>query len=174
MAKVKKNFLLQGLSGSVGNMVFRQMPDGSTQVSVKGNYNRRNFNQEQQGYQDRFAVAVAYARDAKSSEPAYAGIAREMGRSAYHLALADSLKSPVIHRIERRDGRVCVTASDNVMVTKVQVSILDQEGKLLEQGYAWLPDPINDPEGWEYVPSVEGTVEATAWDLAGNRAQATL
>jgi hypothetical protein len=30
MAKIKKNTLLQGLSGSIGDLVFRQMPDGST------------------------------------------------------------------------------------------------------------------------------------------------
>jgi hypothetical protein len=59
MAKVKKNFFLQGLSGSVGDMTFRQMPDGSTRVSVKSNHKARKFNQEQEGYQDRFGVAVA-------------------------------------------------------------------------------------------------------------------
>jgi hypothetical protein len=62
-----------------------------------------------------------------------------------------------------------VTASDDVMVAKVRVSILDEEGNLLEQGDAALPDPIHDPERWEYASSAEGTVEATAWDLAHNR-----
>jgi hypothetical protein len=167
MAKIKKNSFLQGLSGSVGDMVFRQMTDGSTRVSAKPN-NKRKFNQEQKGFQDRFGLAVAYAREAKTG-PVYAELARETGRSAYHLALSDGLTPPVIHEIERRDGRVRVTASDDVMVAKVQVSILDEEGNLLEQGYAALPDPVHDPERWEYASSAEGTVESTAWDLAGNR-----
>jgi hypothetical protein len=172
MAKIKKNSFLQGLSGSVGDMVFRQMPDGSTRVSAKPN-NKRRFNQEQKGYQDRFGLAVAYAREAKTG-PVYAELARETGRSAYHLALSDCLTPPVIHAIERRDGRVRVTASDDVMVAKVQVSILDEEGNLLEEGYAALPDPVHDPERWEYVSSAEGTIEVTAWDLADNRATATM
>jgi hypothetical protein len=55
MAKIKKNSFLQGLNGSVGEMVFRQMPDGSTRVSAKPN-NKRKFNQEQKGYQDRLCL----------------------------------------------------------------------------------------------------------------------
>jgi len=170
MAKIKNNNYLQGLSGSVGNMVFRQMPDGSTRVSAKSD-RRRTFNQVQKANQNRFSQAVAYGREAKT-HPVYAELARETGRSAYHLALSDSLNSPVIHKIERKDGRIRVTASDDVMVTRVVVSILDREGKLLEQGYAALPDPINDPERWEYAASAVGVIKATAWDLTSNQTTA--
>jgi hypothetical protein len=147
------------------------MRDGSVRVSIKPAKKQRKFNKEQRGYQDRFRSAVAYAREAKS-ELVYAELAQETGRSAYHLALSDSLNPPVIHKIERKDGRVIVTASDDVMVTRVVVSILDGEGKLLEQGHAALPDPINDPERWEYAASAVGTIKATAWDLAKNRTTA--
>lgn len=173
MAKTKKNSLLHGLSGSLGDLVFRQMPDGSTRVSVKADYSERMFNQEQKGHQSRFGLAVAYAREAKTG-PVYAQLACETGRSAYHLALSDCLTPPVIHSVERRDGRVRVMASDDVMVTKVQVRILDGKGNPVEQGYAAQADPVNDPEGWEYIPRTEGTVEATAWDLAGNQTTAML
>lgn len=173
MAKIKKNLFIQGLSGSVGDMIYRQMPDGSTRVSAKPDYTRRKFNQKQKGYQGRFSIAVAYAREAKSG-PVYAGLALKTGRSAYHLALSDALTPPVIHEIERRDGRVQVKASDDVMVTRVQVSILDGEGILLEQGYAAQPDPISDPQCWEFDCSAEGTIEATAWDLADNQTKAIL
>ncbi len=44
------------------NLVYRQMRDGSTRVSAKSN-NRRTFNREQKVYQDRFGLAVAYARE---------------------------------------------------------------------------------------------------------------
>jgi hypothetical protein len=33
MAKVRNNLLISGLSGSIGNLVIRQMPDGDTWVS---------------------------------------------------------------------------------------------------------------------------------------------
>jgi hypothetical protein len=63
------------MNGSVGDMVFRQMPDGSMRASAKPN-NKRKFNQVQKGYQDRFRLAVAYAREAKT-DPVYAELARE-------------------------------------------------------------------------------------------------
>ena len=73
----------------------------------------------------------------------------------------------MIHSIERKDGRIRVEASDNVMVTKVQVTILDEEGKVLEKG-----DALNvEGNWWEIVTSVtsaDGKVLAEAWDLAGN------
>jgi len=173
MAKIHKNSILQGIRGTLGDVVIRQMRDGSIRVNVKPARKQHTFNQEQKGCQDRMRLAVAYAKAAKT-DPFYEGLALETGRDAYHVALSDSLKSPVIHAIERRDGRVHVTASDDVVVTRVQVSILDREGNLLEQGYAAQPDPINDPERWEYASSAEGTIEATAWDLAYNQTSAVL
>ena len=173
MAKIQKNSILQGIRGSVGDIVIREMRDGSIRVSVKPVKKQHTFNQEQKGYQDRFGLAVAYAKEART-DPVYAGLAGETGRSAYHLALSDGLTPPVIHEIERRGGRVRVRASDDVMVAKVRVSILDEEGNLLEEGYAALPDPVHDPERWEYASSAEGTVEATAWDLAHNRTTAVM
>ena len=149
------------------------MRDGSIRVNVKPARKQHTFNQEQKGYQDRMRLAVAYARAAKT-DPFYEGLALETGRDAYHVALSDDLKSPVIHAIERRDGRVHVTASNNVMVANVKVRILDGDGKLLEQGYAAQPDPVREPERWEYAARAEGTVEVTAWDLAYNRTMDTL
>ena len=67
-----------------------------------------------------------------------------------------------------------MTASDNVMVMRVQISILDSEGRTLEQGDAAQPDPLNDPERWEYAWDAGGTVTATAWDLAGNQTSSVL
>lgn len=88
---------------------------------------------------------------------------------SYNLAFADWPKAPVIHALERRDGRICVTASDNVMVTRVRISIQDSAGKTLAQGDAAQPDPLHDPDRWEIICNAVGTVTATAWDLAGNQ-----
>jgi len=134
MAKIQENSILQGIRGSLGDLVIRQMRDGSVQVSIKPAKNQRKFSKEQRGYQDRFKSAVAYAREART-EPVYAELAQETGRSAYHLALSDSLNPPVIHKIERKDGRVIVTASDDVMVTRVVVSILEW---LCQSALLWL------------------------------------
>jgi len=60
-----------------------------------------------------------------------------------------------------------VDASDNVMVTKVLVNILDEEGKVLEKGEAVRKNPKT--KWWEYATHTEGQIMAEAWDLAGNR-----
>jgi hypothetical protein len=61
MAKIKKNTVLQGLSGKVGDLVFRQMPDGSTVVSAKPDFSERVDSPAQKDRQGRFKLAQAYA-----------------------------------------------------------------------------------------------------------------
>jgi len=164
MAKIKKNnSLLENLSGSVGDLVFRQMPDGSTRVSRKPDFSEREFSQAQTDHQGRFKLASAYASQAKT-QPVYVERARRKKKNAYNLALADWFHPPVIHTIEQRDGRIRVQASDDMQVAKVEVRILDSDGNVLEQGQAEQANPLF----WEYATSAEGTVEASAWDLAGN------
>jgi hypothetical protein len=58
-----------------------------------------------------------------------------------------------------------VEASDNVMVTRVQVTILDEKGKVVEKGEAVKMDE----RWWEFDSVKEGKILAEAWDLAGNR-----
>jgi hypothetical protein len=46
----------------------------------------------------------------------------------------------VIHTIKRMGNLIRVEASDNVIVAKVRVTILDAGGKVLEQGQAVQAD----------------------------------
>ena len=81
------------------------------------------------------------------------------------MALSDWFNPPVIHKLEREEGRIRIWASDNVEVASVQVMMLDDEGKIVEK------EEVLRGEGdwWEYVPRVEGKVVlAEARDLAGN------
>ncbi len=164
MAKVVRNPIVQGISGAVGKLVFRQMPDGSTYVSAKPDFSRRKFSEGQKEHQSRFQRAVAYARDAAKSQPIYGELAAGTIKSAYNFALSDWFNPPVIHCVERKDGLIRVEASDNVMVTKVVVTILDVEGNVIEKGEALKVDE----RWWEYVAGMEGKVAVEAWDLAGN------
>ena len=50
------------------------------------------------------------------------------------------------------------------MVTRVTVSILDEEGNCLEQGEAELQQGVR----WVYNTVISGCVLVEAWDLAGN------
>jgi len=47
------------------------------------------------------------------------------------------LKPPVIHQVQCRDTEILVEASDHVIVAKVVITILEDDGKLLEKGEAW-------------------------------------
>jgi hypothetical protein len=91
--------------------------------------------------------------------------------TAYSLALGDYLKPPVIHRIERGEGCIRVEASDNILVTKVQITMLGQDGGVLEKGEALR----SEGNWWEFTSHIEGiTVIAEAWDLPGNVTKSTL
>ncbi len=170
MAKVSRNPVIQGISGGVGNLVFRQMPDGSTYVSAKPDFSRRKFSEGQKQHQSRFQRAVAYARDAAKRQPIYAELAAGTIKSAYNFALSDWFNPPVIHCVERRNGLIRVEASDNVMVTKVVIMILDGDGNVIEKGEALK---VNE-RWWEYAAGMEGNVAAEAWDLAGNMVRGIL
>ena len=73
---------------------------------------------------------------------------------------------PAIHDVSRRSGCIRIDASDNVHVARVQVTISDEQGNVLEQGeagqvYGW----------WEFETRTAGTVLVEVWDLAGNLAR---
>jgi hypothetical protein len=165
MAKVRNNLLISGLSGSIGNLVIRQMPDGGTWVSKAPDFSSRKFSKGQLAHQSRFQEAVAYARQAAKTQPIYAQLAAGTIKSAYNFALSDWFNPPVIHRIESKNGHIRVQASDNVLVTRVSVTILDHQGKVLE-----LAEAIEAEElWWEYVSAAAGkTIVIEARDLAGN------
>jgi hypothetical protein len=84
------------------------------------------------------------------------------------MALSDWFHPPVVHQIERKAGKIRVQASDNVMVTKVRVTVLDEKGNVLETGEAIQESPHANPGWWEYTASAQGQVVAEAWDLAAN------
>jgi len=165
MAKVKRNVLIEGLSGTIGkNLVFRQMKDGSTIVSTKQDFSNRVFSEGQLTHQSRFQEAVAYARTAAKTNPIYAETAKGSMKTAYNIALSDWFNPPVIHAVRRRGEVIEVEATDNVAVAKVLVSVLDEEGNAVEQGEAVL----QENQVWGYRTSVVGRIRVEVWDFAGN------
>lgn len=165
MAKVKRNILIEGLSGTLGkDLVFRQMRDGSTIVSAKPDFSNRIFSAGQLTHQSRFQQAATYARQAAKTNPIYAELARGTIKTAYNIALSDWFSPPVIHDVKCQNGRIRVHATDNVLVGRVVVMILDNEGKIREKGEGVR----GSGDWWEYVTTTEGRVRVEAWDLAGN------
>ena len=164
MAKVKSNVVVRGISGMLGGLVFQHMPDGTTYVRKPPDFSHRKFSKGQKDHQSRFKLAVAYAREAAKTQPIYTKLAEGTVMSAYNFALSDWFNPPVIHTVERKDGRVRVQASDNVMVTKVAVTVLDEAGKVVEKKEAGKIEG----DWWEVDLVGDGKVVAEAWDLAGN------
>lgn len=163
MAKVKKNVVIRGLQGKLGGLVFREMPDGSTRVSGTPDFSKRKFSEAQRAHQARVREASAYAKDASKREPIYAEIAAGTVYSPYNIALSDWFHSPVIHEVVRKDGLVQIRASDNVKVASVEVSVLDESGKVREKKDARQVDE----RWWECACDAE-RIRVEARDLARN------
>lgn len=174
MTKVFYNGSILGFSGRIGNLIFRQVPNGTTVVSIAPPKMTRKQKKKfklkrsasQQAHESRFQQASAFAKRAAKVEPVYAELAAATPmKTAYNFALSDWFHAPVVHRIERKGGRLLVEASDNVMVTKVPVTLLDEGGGVLETGEAVR----GEGNLWEFASSTEGrTIMAEAWDLPGN------
>ncbi|HJQ14616.1 MAG TPA: hypothetical protein VJ830_07720 [Anaerolineales bacterium] len=165
MAKVKKNIILSGVSGSLGpDHYARVTKDGRTIISQKPDFGNRQFSQAQLDNQRRTQQAAAYAKVASREHPIYAQKAAGTSKNAYNIAFRDWRRPPVIDRIEWLDGKVRVGAHDDTLVAGVMVTILDEDGQRLEQGEAALVLGV----WWEYQPANKGRIRVQARDLAGN------
>jgi hypothetical protein len=180
MTRVLFHGSIQNFRGRIGNLIFRQLPDGTTVVSTappkktRREKKRANLKRSarQQTHNEDFADASAHAKQAAKDNPIYAEIAATNPMwNAYNIALKDRLKPPVIHCIKRRKGRILVEGTDNIMVAKVFVTVLDEENKILEMGDAVR----REGDWWEFASKVEGkTIKAQAWDQADNVTRLTV
>ena len=171
MAKARKNVVVRGISGSFWSLVFRQMPDGSTYISAKHDFSKLKLSEKQKEQNDRFREAVRYARQAARSQPIYAQMAAGTILSPYNIAMADWFHGPIIHEAKREEGCIRIWVTDNVMVSRVIVTILDEQGVISERGEGVKVSGIRCQVSggwWEYAPTREGRVKVEAWDLAGN------
>jgi hypothetical protein len=157
--------ILSGVSGSIGpDHYARIRKDGKTIISAKPDFSNRQFSQAQLDNQSRTKQAAAYAKVASRENPIYAQKAAGTSKNAYNIAFRDWRRPPVIRRIEWHAGKVRVSAHDDVLVTGVTVTILDETGQCLEQGEAELWMDV----WWDYQAAHRGTVRVEARDLAGN------
>jgi hypothetical protein len=170
MAKVADNLLTEGLSGKIGKrLVFRRLRNGSTVLCTAPDFSERVFSEGQLSHQSRFQRASAYAKAAARTQPFYIERAQQTGQPAYNLALSDWFRAPVIQEVTRLGHRIHVEASDNVLVTRVVISLSDEQGQSIEQGEAVRMDDAR----WEYITAAPegGAILVEAFDLAGNVAR---
>jgi hypothetical protein len=174
MTRVILNGTVEGLRGKIGNVIYRQLPDGSTvmtEAQPKKNSRQKKRAKErrsaaQKAHNSRFHEATSYARAAAKTEPLYAELAAVTPMwNAYNHAVHDWFTPPQIGCLTLQEGRIWVDASDDGRVTRVRVTVLDGESRVLETGYA-----VQGEDGWwEFAHQAGGkTVIAEAWDLPGN------
>ena len=171
MAKVVNNILVRGLSGQLGGQfVIRRLRDGRTIVCKSPDFSSRKLSEAQKLHHGRVKRAAAYAGVASRKIPVYAQLAEGTMLNAYNVAVRDWFHPPVIHRLGRYGGAIRIWATDDVQVAGVQVSILDENGAVLETGEA----AQGRGDWWEYVPAAQGQIVAEARDLPGNKVKMEL
>ena len=142
MAKVRKNVVLEGLSGMLANqLVFKQDKAGRTLVSIRPHYaGDREFSEAQLAHQARFQEAAAYAQEASQEQAVYAEKADGTPQNAYNVAVADWFHSPEVREIDLsgytgQAGQVIrARVMDDVEVTQVTLVIATGAGEVVEQG----------------------------------------
>lgn len=173
-----RNSIMRGASGALGDeLVFRQRA-GKTVISIPAIRRVDRRTEEQLLYRERFRQAVMYARKVVA-DPAqkvlYQAIAKQ-GIFAYNLAFRDRFKAPVITAIDigNYSGSpgdiIRIGAIDDFRVEKVQVTILNAAGSVVEEG----PALAGPDETWLYTAIITNTTPAggklivQASDLPGN------
>lgn len=178
MAKLRKNIIIQGLSGSLGDqLVIKQDKAGRTIISASPTFNEnRTFSEAQLERQERFREASSYAKDAKMDD-VYVKKAEGTAMSSYNVAMADWFHAPEIHEIDIENWHgqageiIRIRAMDDVKVTLVKVVITDENGNVVEQGEA------QQAEGawWTYTATAAAPENArivvSARDLPGHITQ---
>lgn len=167
MTKTKVNETGKGFR-RLGDFVFRQNPDGTTVMSLAPDQSKQKpikGIKTPNDHLERLRKAASYASFAAKAQPIYAELAQRVGKSAYQLARADWFHPPVIHEVRCGENEIRIQATDNIMVVKVVLRILDGQGKLLEAGQATR----QAEDWWQFLPKRPGKiVTVEAWDLAGN------
>lgn len=129
MAVVRGNPMLEGLSGTLGELVFRRR-GGRTFVARRPRRGpSKPLTEKRRETASRFREAVAFAREARTT-PAFRSLSRLLrGYSPYHLAIQDYLSLPVIERFDDSgigpDGGVLlVEVSERIEVRSVEAHLI--------------------------------------------------
>ena len=163
--KAKSSETVKEVGSRLGGLIYRQIPGGTTVVMKTPDQSKLKFKRQPKEHQQRLQGAARYARWAAKAQPIYADLAKATKKTAFHLARSDWFHAPVIHEVRLRENLIRVQASDNVMVTKVVITVLDEQGRLLEAGEATRCEG----NWWEYILKATGkTLMVEAWDLPGN------
>jgi hypothetical protein len=176
MAKLPLHSLLNGASGRLGDMVFRQIR-GRTYVQKMPAAAKKPLSSSQIVACGKFVGASQYARQAlldPALKAAFIAAAKE-GKSAYNMALADYYKTPAFLNWTRKALLLKTWLRDHFRITSVTATITGSTGEELKVA-ALTKTKANYwtlKLSWEHLAA--GTqIILTALDRAGHRAELTI
>ncbi len=157
------NNLLNGLTGQIGDLIFRQM-GGKTVVSKAPDYSKIERSEEQKANSKKFADASACADELlkdKEIQKIYES-KKKKGLSNRNAAISNYLKKPEIREVDlsrykgKKGDTIEIYAWDKYKVKAVIVSILDSTGKDIEANIAveisngyWIYETGRDNPLWD-------------------------
>jgi hypothetical protein len=92
---IKGNELIKGIRGEVGDLVFRQSPNGDIIVSKAPDMSAVEWSPAQQEHRQRFKAAIAYAGAAMAdptARPVYEKQTTEKNLRPFQMAVSDYFK----------------------------------------------------------------------------------
>ncbi|HBL75005.1 MAG: hypothetical protein A2W90_07580 [Bacteroidetes bacterium GWF2_42_66] len=183
MAESKKNIATEGLSGRVGNFIFRRRKsDDKIFVSRVPVGSEEEPSEDQKNIRRRFQRGIIYGKSAIANPATKALYASKAtgGSSAFNVAIADYFNAPQIELVDM-DGYsgavgsiIAITVTDDFAVSSVHVKIENMDGSLVEEGGAV---PGASQMDWIYTATVANEnlagekITVTAFDMPGNTDQ---
>jgi len=147
--KVKLNPAFEGMSGKLGEMVFREVR-GRTVVSRKPALNGSEPTPGQTDHRERFKQAVAYGKSVMADPETrllYEAAAKNKDMPVFALTVADFFNAPVIHEVDLTEyhgqmgNQIKIITGDDIGVIQVGVHITDLQNTPLEEGNAVETSP---------------------------------
>jgi hypothetical protein len=181
MAKVTLSEGLTGMSGRLGNFIFRQQ-NGQT-VILPHREREGQPSAAQKDRRERFGEAQAYAK-AVLADPVRRDLYRQLGRERHcppnALLVSNFLNPPAIDRVElaefqgRAGDRIRILATDPIEVVGVTVVAHGADGLALETGPAIKAHGIWDYRCTTALAHTAVSLEVTAENRAGAKITQTI
>ena len=180
MTRLKVNPIIEGMSGKMGELVFKRYGD-EVIIARAPDMSQRTFSPGQLAAQERFRKAAQYGKLAlaePASRAVYEAAAQAAGTPVFALTVADFFKAPSVDELDvsgytgKASESIVVLAHDDFEVSGVTIQIKEAGGQTVENGAATQTPP--DSGRWVYVThqavaSLTGTtITATASDRPGN------
>ena len=191
MARIQLNPMILSLSGKIGGRIYRHNADGSTSLCKLPSHDpNRVLSERELQTRKRFTRASAYCQVLKQDPEklaAYQFVTQRRGPMArvYTTIMADILKPPSIDQLDLNNyqghagNTISLHARETVAIARLTLSLHDetagQEIETAEKIY--VVDDLAPSAFWPCTTTVSVPgghtvrVTATAYDLAGNKAE---